>query len=72
MPWLPNPPSSSFARVNLHPLANPAILHCTDYSNTVHDIATMTDQDINDLLDAKPHTCLKVFFTGRTASLDQR
>lgn len=48
---------------SLHPLANPAIRHCADCSNTVHDTAAMTDQDLVDLLDAHPHACLKVSYS---------
>ncbi len=47
----------------------PGTRHCADCSNSVHDTAAMTDQDLVDLLEANPHACLKVSFSQANCSV---
>jgi hypothetical protein len=47
----------------LNPSDTPGTRHCADCSSPVYDTATMTDQDLVDLLESNPHACLMVSFT---------
>lgn len=48
---------------SLHPTDVPGTRHCADCSNTVHDTAAMTDEDLIAILKTDPHACLKISFT---------